>query len=619
MTRAKPSASQKDPAAEYAARLESLRASRRELDRRHRTLGWVSLALAALIVLAVAGALGWRWISAWWVLVPGVGIVISETLHGRVMRRRKHRDRSVAYYDRALARIENRWMGGGETGAQFLDSAHPYARDLDLFGKGSLFELLSTARTRAGEEALARWLLAAAPVEEIGRRHAAVNDLRLRLGLREDLAVHGEDVRSQVRPEALAAWAEADPILKRGAARSIAFVLAGAWLLSIAAWFGWGWWEAALLSSAVNLFFYWRFRERLQQIAPDAGVRATPGAARPARPSAEAVAPDLAVLAVVLERMERENFSAAKLAELQAALKSGGMLASRAIARLGRLVDYLEQRRSMVVAALDPFVFWTLQFSFAIEAWRANFGAAIRGWLSSLGEMEALCALAGYAYEHPEDVFPEFASPEDAWFQAEGLGHPLIAETQAVRNDVTMGRELRLLIISGPNMAGKSTLVRAVGVNAVLAQCGAPVRARRLRLSPLAVAASICVLDSLQGGVSRFYAEITRLRLISEMTAGPVPVMFLLDELLSGTNSHDRRIGAEGLARNLVEHGAIGMITTHDLALARMAEQPGARAANFHFSDRLENGRLRFDYKLSPGVVQTSNALGLMRSIGLDV
>jgi DNA mismatch repair ATPase MutS len=168
-------------------------------------------------------------------------------------------------------------------------------------------------------------------------------------------------------------------------------------------------------------------------------------------------------------------------------------------------------------------------------------------------------------------------------------------------------------------MAGKSTFLRSVGINAVLAQCGAPVRARRLRLSRLSVAASVCVLDSLQGGISRFYAEIARLKLIVDLTRGPSPVLFLLDELLQRTNSHDRRIGAEAIARSLFEHGAIGLITTHDLALAKIADSLGSGAANFHFEDRLENGKLRFDYHLTSGIVQTSNALELMRSIGLDV
>ena len=236
-----------------------------------------------------------------------------------------------------------------------------------------------------------------------------------------------------------------------------------------------------------------------------------------------------------------------------------------------------------------------------------------------MGKLEALTALSGYAYEHPEDVFPELVPSGAALFDAEGLGHPLLSVDKAVRNDIKLGDGLQLIILSGPNMAGKSTFIRSVGANAVLAQCGAPVRATRLRLSPLAVAASICILDSLSGGVSRFYAEIHRVKLVSDLTLGPVPVLFLLDELLSGTNSHDRLAGTEFVVRSFVERNAIGIVSTHDLALARIPESMGARAANCHFEDRFEDGQLIFDYKLKPGIVQTSNALELMRSIGLGV
>jgi DNA mismatch repair ATPase MutS len=189
----------------------------------------------------------------------------------------------------------------------------------------------------------------------------------------------------------------------------------------------------------------------------------------------------------------------------------------------------------------------------------------------------------------------------------------------AVCNDVRLGDGVELLILSGPNMAGKSTFIRSVGINAVLAQCGAPVRAEHLRMSPLTVAASICILDSLSGGVSRFYAEIHRIKVIRDLADGATPVLFLLDELLSGTNSHDRLVGSEFIVRTLVERNAIGMISTHDLALTNIPETLGGRAANFHFEDRFADGQLIFDYELKPGVVQTSNALELMRSIGLPV
>ncbi len=332
----------------------------------------------------------------------------------------------------------------------------------------------------------------------------------------------------------------------------------------------------------------------------------------------EGAAHDLKLLSDVLARLEREKFSAPKLISLQSGLQQNGLVASHCIARLNRLVDFLVSRRGLLVQMIDAFVLWSLQFSFAIEAWRKKFGPFVRSWLAAVGELEALSAFAGYAYEHPQDAFPEFT--EDApCFEAEAFSHPLIPENRAVRNNLRLGRDLRLMIISGPNMAGKSTFLRAVGVNAVLAQCGAPVRARRLRLSRLTVAASVCILDSLQGGISRFYAEISRLKLILELTNGPAPVLFLLDELLQGTNSHDRRIGAEAIARSLFNRGAIDLLTTHDLALAEIADSLGPLAANFHFEDRLEDGKLRFDYNLTPGIVQTSNALDLMRSIGLDV
>ena len=609
------------PKAEYEARLEVIRQSRTRLDQRHKTLGRVEISLALAGVIVIVWALASHSIPILWVLLPGAAFGLAEIVHTRVVRSLKKCGRVIVFYERGLARLDNRWMGTGETGEHFFDPSHPYSRDLDLFGKGSLFELLSTARTRAGEEALARWLLAPASVDEICSRHSAVADLRARLSLREDLALLGEDVRSKVHPDTLAAWAEAAPVLEPGPARAAAFILAGVWLFSIVAWLGWGWWGLAFASSAVNLLFTSRFKTRVEQIAPEqyAGAESAVGAAARAMPSTEAMARDLAVLSAVLERLEREAFSSPKLLALQSALKTNGVFPSGAIARLGRLVESLESRRNEILKFLNPFVFWNLHFAFAIEGWRRKFGPAVRGWLASSGEMEALCALAGYAYEHPADVFPEFTSSDHGLFQAEGFAHPLLPENKAVRNDLTLSGDLRLMVISGPNMAGKSTLIRAVGINAVLAQCGAPVRARRLLLSPLAVAASICVLDSLQGGISRFYAEITRLKLIIDMTNGPLPVLFLLDELLNGTNSLDRSIGAEGLVRSLVDRGGIGLITTHDLAIARIVNQLGPQAANFHFEDHLEDGRLRFEYKLTPGVVQTSNALKLMRSIGLEV
>jgi hypothetical protein len=591
-----------DPQTEYSRRLAALKTAQASYEKHHRRLGIGKLVLGGVILIVIGLALAAKVISVVWVGAPLAAIVVLAVIHERVIKRRERCSRAVAYYDRALARIDNRWMGTGETGERFQNDSHPYSRDLDLFGAGSLYELLCTARTRPGQEALANWLLAPASPDVVNGRHDAIAELRHRLDLREDLAVVAEEARSLEPSGNLASWGEGAPLLASGPLRLVAAGLAALWLASLVVWMVRGLPYPALIVSAINVCLNLSYRPRAESVAR----------------AVQKAAGDLGLLAGVLARLEAEHLTAARLVELRRALDSEGWPPSHWIARLNRLVEYLDSRTNMFVASIDLFVFWTLQCACAVEIWRQRTGPAMRRWLATVGEFEALLSLGSYAYEHPADVFPEFTSVSPC-FGAEGLAHPLLPEHDAVRNDVCFGDGLRVLIISGPNMAGKSTFVRAVGVSAVLAQCGAPVRARRLRLSPLAVGASICVLDSLQGGISRFYAEIRRLKQIVDLTQGSVAVLFLLDEFLQGTNSHDRRPGAEAMVRSLVERGAIGLVTTHDLALAEIAAELGPRAANAHFEDRFENGKLVFDYRLQPGIVKTSNALDLMRSIGLEV
>jgi DNA mismatch repair ATPase MutS len=314
--------------------------------------------------------------------------------------------------------------------------------------------------------------------------------------------------------------------------------------------------------------------------------------------------------------LENEPCTAPRFARLQQRLRTNGISATAALKKLKRVGAWVESRENMMVRGVDSLLFYSLQAGTLAVRWRRRFGGSIAGWLEIVGEMEALAALSGYAYERPDDAWPDVAEGT-AQFDAEEMAHPLLPAATTIASDLKLGHGVQLLIVSGPNMAGKSTLIRATGLNAVLAQCGAPVRARRLHMSPLAVGASICVLDSLQGGVSRFYAEIKRLKQIADLAKGATPVLFLLDELLSGTNSHDRAAGTELIVRSLVEHGAIGMVTTHDLALTRIPDSMDGKAANGHFEDRLVDGKLVFDFRLQPGVAKSSNALKLMEAIGL--
>ena len=252
-----------------------------------------------------------------------------------------------------------------------------------------------------------------------------------------------------------------------------------------------------------------------------------------------------------------------------------------------------------------------------MERWRAHSGPAVPRWLDAVAEFEALSSFAGFAYEHPEHPYPEIAD-DGAVLDGSALAHPLLAGN-AVANDVKFADGLQLMLVSGSNMSGKSTMLRTVGVNVVLALAGSPVRAQRLVVSPLSIGACMRVQDSLQQGLSHFYAEITRLKCVVDLSGGERPLLFLLDEILHGTNSHDRRLGAAGLIRGMVGRGSIGFVTTHDLALTHIADDLGDAARNVHFADHLEGDRMIFDYRLQGGVVQKSNALDLMRAIGLEV
>jgi hypothetical protein len=573
------------------------------LGREERILSHLRLAVFVLAAGAAWLAFGSRSLAPGWLAPPVAAFAVLVWWHDRTIRRRRRADRRAGFYADGLARIEDRWAGRGPSGDAYRDAQHPYADDLDCFGEGSLFDLLCTARTPLGERTLATWLLAPAPVEVARARQEAVEELRPRLDLREDLALLGEDVRGHFAPPALLRWAEAPVTLaSRGLARAGA-ALAAATALGLALWLATGAGPLPFLAAL------------LAQGALAAALRSRVATAIRA---AEEPTRELALLSQLLERLEREPFASPLLASLRRSLETEGLPPGRQIARLRRRAELLDARRNQFFAPIAALLLWGTQLAIAIERWRATCGPRLRAWLETAGEIEALCALAAYAYEHPGDPFPELVE-DGPIFEGAALGHPLLPAARCVRNDLRLAAEPQALVVSGSNMSGKSTLLRTVGVNAILAFAGAPVRAQRLRLSPLAVAASIRLSDSLQKGTSRFYAEIQRLHQIVELAGGERPALFLLDEILHGTNSHDRRIGAEALVRGLLARGALGLVTTHDLALAEVADALAPRVGNVHFEDHLEDGEMRFDYRLRPGVVRKSNALALMRAVGLQV
>ncbi len=595
------------PREEYGRRLAARRAALARLVRAER-----GISDSRLIVFIVGAVMTWfvfatNRLGPVWLVFPVLAFLSLVAGHEWVRRAAHRASRAVVFYEKGMARLEDRWAGTGEQGERFLDPEHPYAADLDLFGRGSLFERVCTARTRAGEETLAAWLLSPASVDEIQDRQAAVAELRERLDLREEIELLGSDVRAGIDPEALAAWGGEPPVFAsgRGAIATTAAMLAA---LALAALVGWG-----VLGTGPSPFCAVALVEILVTFWMSRRVRRVLAAL-------DQRAHDLMLLSAFLARLEHEPFASRALVRVRAALETEGAPASRRIAQLARMLHLLDCTKNQFFAPIAAILLWSVQLALAIDAWRARSGPAIARWLAAVGEFEALCALASYAWECPGDIVPEVApAGVGALYEAERVGHPLLPESKCVRNNICIGGEKQVLVVSGSNMSGKSTLLRTLGVNAVLALAGAPVRAGRLRISPLTIGATLRIQDSLQAGRSRFFAEITRVRQLVDLSRGPTPLLFLLDELFHGTNSHDRRVGAEAVVRGLIERGAIGLVTTHDLALTAIVERLVPHAENVHFEDQFVDGTMHFDYRMHPGVVQHSNALALMRAVGLEV
>jgi len=603
-----------EPRLSYETRLGSARVGYGRFDIR-----WNLVANARLIAfLAAVAAAAWGlWgrVAAGWALAGlllGVFAVLA-IYHARLGRQRARLATLRAIQEEALARLDRRWSDLPMSWAPEVPPDHPYAADLDIVGRASLFQLLDTTATRMGRESLADWLLAPADPVVATARQGAVAELAPLLDLRQEIELRGRAASgAETDPEPFLAWAE-DP---HG--------------LGDRAWLRWAAWLGPIaivilgiadLSGAIPAPL-WGVPLLVNLLVGATAAR------RAYSTIAEVVTEQRAIAAYAgqLEVLATVDFTDPALRHLQERLGTGDRGAPAMLRRLGRLTGMAIPPSSVLYVPIQALTLWDVHVLFALERWKREGGHDARCWLATLGEAEALAALAGLRHDNPDWTFPPIEREGDT-YRATLLGHPLLRDDMRVRNDVTIGPPGTFLLVTGSNMSGKSTLLRAVGVNAVLAQAGGPVCATALALPPVALWTSARVQDSLERGVSFFLAELQRLKLIvdaatrAQKQGGP-RVMYLLDEILQGTNTAERSVAARRVIAYLVDQGAIGAVSTHDLALAddpRLVQS----AVTVHFTDTVGEGPdvppMSFDYRLRPGVATTTNALRLMRLIGLQL
>ncbi len=500
--------------------------------------------------------------------------------------------RSTSYYARALERLGLHWVERGDQGQRYAKKDHSYASDLDLFGRGSLFQLLCVPSTAQGRDTLARWLTSPADASTIVRRQDAVRELRDQLDTREELDAAGAR-NPPVDTASLVASSQARPIVSNRWSRFMLTVAAWLWLVMFAIGLerGGACWTIFLWGLLIQTIGYVVLRRRILDVA-SRGYQ---------------IGSSLIAMSDYARVVGAASWNGSLARELVDTIRQPPRPMHRFVAAAVGLL-----------AQLPAAYFLAVQLVPTMESRLLKRLRHLPTFWNAIGQCEVLAAFAAHAYQHPSDCFPELVEPGPC-FDAKQLGHPLIAERGSVANDVKLDAHLQLLMVSGSNMSGKSTLLRTVGTNAALALAGATVRAHSLRISPLTIGTAMRFQDSLEEGASYFYSVLSRLRSVLDLLDEDRPLLFLLDEILQGTNSHDRLAGAEAVVHKLLRSGAIGLVTTHDLELTQVADHLSPAAANVHFVDTVIDGQLHFDYRMHEGVVQSSNAIRLMRDMGLDV
>ncbi|RAK66847.1 MutS-related protein [Hymenobacter edaphi] len=573
---------------------------------RHSLLGWLRVA----VFLAGAGGAWWLFrrdenLAAFgWLAVSYAVFVLVMRWHGRVGYQLRQRQLLRLINQEELARLAGQFAGFDE-GPRYQNPAHPYTADLDVFGPHSLFQLLSRATSRLGQDRLAAWLQAPATVAELEQRQPAVAELAADVAWRQHWQARARQFPKQSDdPRPFLAWMHAPDFYQgRGWVLALLPVLPPLAILGIAAWLtGSSGWLAAgpvLLMYAVN----YRFRQERDTVF-------------------ERCMDMYDVLRAYrdqLRHLEQRACAAPRLAELRQVLLAHGAPASAYVGRLAGIAQNFSLRWSTLAGFFaNNLLLWDFFWMWRLERWKRQLGGRLEPWLEVVAEVEALGSLAAVQYANPAWAVPALTEAP-LTFVAAQLAHPLIFSPGRVANDFATEGPGRTGLVTGSNMSGKTTFLRTIGVNAVLALAGGPVCAQALRIGPLELFTAMRTQDNLAESTSSFYAELKRLRQLLDLTAAGRPVFFLLDEILKGTNSRDRHDGARGLIRQLHRRPASGLVSTHDLELGDLARELPGFVTNYSFNSDIEGDEIRFDYRLTPGLCREFNASKLMELMGIEL
>lgn len=534
--------------------------------------------------------------------------------HSRIALRIAELEALIGVHDRHLMRIDGSYLARLPSGPS-APRGHAYASDVDLFGPKSLAHRIDTTQSVMGEEALLRLLGEPAPREALPARQEAVEELARDLAFRErfEASVSGRTMKTQSK-SAILIKERLDPrdflvFLKEGTEGLPAW-------LSLYAWISPPIVVGLLIAASAGVISYAPFGVG---VLAQFFVSMTQGARfRPLFDLVSSKKGNLDAYFAMWKVVEEKQFESSLLREMKERTFPAGRKPSVTLAELETRISLADLRHQFPVHfILDTLLLWDLHVARGLIAFREKHREGFEEAFIALGELEALVALATFRAIEPESVYPEIAPPGSP-FEAEELAHPLIKPEERVANDLFLKGPSSLLIITGSNMAGKSTLLRSVGLAIAVGLAGGPVLARRLRMPEVRLRASMRIDDDLQAGASYYYAELQRIRGVIEGADEQPPIFFLLDELLRGTNAEARLAGSRAILEHLLDRGAMGLVATHDFELTKL-ENERAGVENQHFTDVIRDGEMVFDYALREGVVKQSNALRLLAGIGIEI